>query len=372
MTVGSFNESTKKILSSIFKEQPISRKQIAEKTGLSKASVSYGIEELLTEGIIVERGISNASANGGPRPINLYINADYAFVITIIMRANRPIVQVDNLQGETKQVYPLKRKTYDDFRVLLNEVLYLSDQAMEQFGRDRILGVGISVSGNVENNKVIHSPQAGLMNLDLADVMEKHLNKDVFIERDVHNVAYGEHWQGCGRKYDDFIAIWGGTGIGSATMIHSEIVRGANGLAGELGFMAIDPAAYEEKKYTLNDFGYLEKIASVKHIEDKYGDSFENLVQIAPKNEALLNDMYKMCDHLAMALTNAIVLLNVSAIVINGRLRYAEGIIREYLESRIQQLCPIECRIEFSFLGTKAITLGGTYSVLNKKLGISI
>ena len=372
MSLYTFNDSTKLILSEIYRNHPISRKDIAAATGLSRASVSYGIEELIGQGIVVEKGNSSGSVNGGPRPINLQIDADHAFVITALIRKNEPIMQVDNLLGETKATYCFQKKNYEAVSEVLPELDAFAHQALEEFGSDRILGVGVSVPGNVENNRIVNAPVGGLTNLDVAGMLSESLKKNVYLERDVHSMAYGEHWQGNGRQYDDFIAVWCGTGIGSAAMINQKLVRGASGLAGEIGFMAVGPEAYREKPYTLNGFGHFESIASVQNIENKYGQSIMKLMEAEEISPELEHDLYRISDILAIGLTNMILLLNPSAILINGRLRYAQRVIQDYLKQQVQRLCPVECKIEYSFLGTKAILLGGTYLVLKKELGISL
>ena len=71
----SFNDSSKAILSSIFRNQPVSRTVIAELTGFSKATVSNAVDELIKIGLVEETGSANSSPNGGPRPIYLSVNA---------------------------------------------------------------------------------------------------------------------------------------------------------------------------------------------------------------------------------------------------------------------------------------------------------
>ena len=144
------------------------------------------------------------------------------------------------------------------------------------------------------------------------------------------------------------------------------------GLAGEMGFMAVDKRAYRERPYTLDDFGYFEEITSVRRLEEKYCAPFEQVIALAERNAAIMQDLYAMCDTLAMGITNAILLLNPSVIIVSGRFRHAKAAIGAYFERQVHQLCPMPCDIRFSYLGEDAITLGGTYLVLNQRLGIEM
>ncbi len=367
-----FNESSKAILSSVFRNQPVSRTVISELTGFSKATVSNAVDELIKIGLVEETGNGLASPNGGPRPIYLSINAGYASVITIIVRRFLPVVQVDDLMGETVREYPTGKSAYDDIDELCEDLAVCCERAVADFGADRILGIGMSIAGNVEDNRIINSPIPRLTQLDLAEMFSSRLGLDTFLERDVYSMAYGEKWKGVGKTYDDFTAIWASTGIGSATLIGSNLVRGANGMAGEIGFMTAGSQEIDLQPRTLNDFGPFESVASIHNLELKYSDTFEHLVESRSEDPAFREDLNALCDKMAMGITNIIVLLNPGAIVINGRLRCAQKLIQEHIEQRLKVMCPVSCRVEYSFLGQKAITLGGTYLVLNQKLGITL
>ena len=63
------------LLSSLFFEQPRSRQELSQATGLSSASVSNVVRGLIAEGIVVEAG-SIESDGGRPRAL-LQVNPDY-------------------------------------------------------------------------------------------------------------------------------------------------------------------------------------------------------------------------------------------------------------------------------------------------------
>lgn len=370
MTVA--NESTKKVLSALFSRKMLSRKDIAQATGLSRAAVTYSVDELLRQGILLEKGVSEASPKGGPKPVNLCLNSEACLVISILVRPGDPIVQIVDITGEVRCKYPFLKQYYEDFSQMIDETVGLCRRAIEEFGRARFLGVGISVPGNIRNNEVVFSPYFDAKKLNLGKKFSQELGMDVFVERDVYNMAYGERWRGCAQKQTDFLCVWISSGIGSAAIVDSKLINGAMGLAGEMGFMAVDKRAYRERPYTLDDFGYFEEITSVRRLEEKYCAPFEQVIALAERNAAIMQDLYAMCDTLAMGITNAILLLNPSVIIVSGRFRHAKAAIGAYFEHQVHQLCPMPCDIRFSYLGEDAITLGGTYLVLNQRLGIEM
>ena len=240
-----YNDSKKKILSVIFANQPISRKKISELTGYSKATVSYGIDELLEQNVVIEQGVGKGNKNGGPRPINLYLNESYGYVISILLRQQEPVIEVTSINGVDFQKYSFSKDFYTEFTDMLQESVDLTKQIINQVGINKIIGIGLSIPGNVVDNKVIYSPYYDINSIDVVDTFKNKFGINVYVERDVFNMAYGERWKGKGRKYKNFVNIWSGTGIGSAIVIDSKLVKGVGGFAGEIGFMATGENAYE-------------------------------------------------------------------------------------------------------------------------------
>src|SRR6202020_3388737 len=69
------------LLWSLYFDQPCSRQDLSEATGLSSASVSNVIRELIAEGIVIEAG--SVDSDGGRPRVLLRINPDYGYVIGI-------------------------------------------------------------------------------------------------------------------------------------------------------------------------------------------------------------------------------------------------------------------------------------------------
>src|SRR5579864_4783875 len=83
------------LLSSLFSDQPCSRPELSEATGLSPASVSNVVRELIAEGLVAEAG-SVDSDSGRPRVL-LQINPDYGYVIGVDVGETRVLVELFDL-----------------------------------------------------------------------------------------------------------------------------------------------------------------------------------------------------------------------------------------------------------------------------------
>src|SRR6476469_5010755 len=74
------------VLNAIKSSGPISRKDVADLTGLSAATITGITASLIEDGLVWETGEGQASSAGGRRPIFLQLNPKAGYVIGIKIR----------------------------------------------------------------------------------------------------------------------------------------------------------------------------------------------------------------------------------------------------------------------------------------------
>lgn len=94
--------------------------------------------------------------------------------------------------------------------------------------------------------------------LELARLVERAIGLPVRLDRDTVVAAMGEHAFGAARGERDFLYVTVSTGIGAAVFAAGRILRGADGLAGELGHVPVTEAG---DPCTCGARGHLEAIA---------------------------------------------------------------------------------------------------------------
>src|SRR5207302_9084429 len=83
-----------------------------------------------------------------------------------------------------------------------------------------------------------------LENFPIRDEIGRRLGHKIILENDANAAALGEKWIGAGRDVDDVIMLTLGTGIGGGIISNGKILRGVNGMAGELGHITAVPNGY--------------------------------------------------------------------------------------------------------------------------------
>jgi glucokinase len=96
---------------------------------------------------------------------------------------------------------------------------------------------------NAEQGKVILAPNIpGFRDLVLTTPIAERLGIPAYIENDASAAALGEFRFGAARGARHVLHATIGTGIGGGIVVDGKLYRGAQGLAGEIGHIIIDPA----------------------------------------------------------------------------------------------------------------------------------
>ncbi len=137
----------------------------------------------------------------------------------------------------------LTRRELGSERILDNIVAMLVEMIAGSRLEERDLaGIGIGMPGLVDGRKKTALKLGSLYWFDVPVIapFEKRFGVPVVLDNDGNINALGEQRFGAGRGCRDLILITLGTGIGSGMIVDERLVRGASGLAGEIGHMIIE------------------------------------------------------------------------------------------------------------------------------------
>lgn len=125
------------------------------------------------------------------------------------------------------------------------DYLDLFKDAAKSLSSDKcLMGIGVAVAGvlDLDAGKIIDSPNLPV----LCGVPLLGMLRDSFspiplqMMNDANAAALGEYFAGAGEGYESMFILTLGTGVGGGFVQNGEIWRGASGMAGEIGHMAIE------------------------------------------------------------------------------------------------------------------------------------
>ena len=108
--------------------------------------------------------------------------------------------------------------------------------------KKKIKAVCLGVPGLVNPHSGIIglAPNLGLKNFNIKKALEAEISFPVLIENDVNLGALGIKTFGVGKKANNMLAVFVGTGIGGGLIIDGKLYRGSNYVAGEIGHMLVE------------------------------------------------------------------------------------------------------------------------------------
>src|SRR5579859_7917475 len=190
-------ENRAAVLWSLYFNRPGSRQDLSAATGLSPASVTNVVRELLDDGIVTEAG-SEDSDGGRPRVL-LDINPDYGHLIGVDIGETRVRVELFNLAmtERAKAEYPLnpaEHQVGDAVRAVQTGLsAVLTDGGVDPAA---VLGVGIGVPGIVEqgNEVLVHAQTYQWDAVPLERLLRVHTDLPLRFENGAKTMGQAEMW----------------------------------------------------------------------------------------------------------------------------------------------------------------------------------
>lgn len=253
-----------------------------------------------------------------------------------------------------------------------------------------VQGIGMAVPGHIH-------PAAGIVlwapnfkdrwpGIPFADMVSKLIGLPVFLGNDANLAALGEFTFGVGRDVKHLAMITLGTGIGGGVIIDGRLLIGADGGAGEIGHMIVNPGG----RGGFSSFGSVEgeaqrdaiceraerkiqegrktKLAEMADF-DRFHLSPALIAQAAAEGDEVAIEVFEETGYyLGLCVANLINLLNPQMIVIGGGIASAGELVLDPIR-RTAYSCAVRslsksCSIVQAELGDNAGIFGAVALVL--------
>jgi glucokinase len=348
---------------------PRTRAQLAKSTGLARSTVAARVDELMRLGLVTP--VEGAASTGGRPPSQFALNPAARVVLAIDLGASHATVAVLDLSADIIA----ERTDALDIALgperVLGHAIEVGAALLASAGRASadIGAVGIGVPGPVEHStgRPANPPiMPGWNNFDVPGWVAQHLDVPVLVDNDVNIMALGERaisWPGS----EHLVFVKVATGIGAGIISGGRLVRGAQGVAGDIGHVRV--ARGSAVPCTCGNRGCLEALAS--------GPAIARSLREAGLDAADGNDVVELVKHgsidaiqavrqagrdIGEVLTACVSLMNPSVIAIGGSMaRVGEHLIagvREIVYTRSTPLATEHLAIVHSAAADKAGILG--------------
>jgi glucokinase len=181
------------------------------------------------------------------------------------------------------------------------------------------VAIGVGTPGPADASGRIALVAINLANwrdVPLAEQLEAKTGLPTIIANDANCAGLGEAWLGAGRRFNNFILLTLGTGVGGAIILDGKLFVGHQGAAGELGLITLNP---DGPPCNSGNQGSLEQYVSVTAIRRSTGLEPAELGAMAQAgNSEALTFWQNYGKGLGAGLASLIYVLTPEAIAIGG------------------------------------------------------
>ncbi|MEO3923805.1 ROK family protein [Micromonosporaceae bacterium B7E4] len=385
-------------------ERPPSRADLATATGLTRATVSALVDDLITGRLLTEVAPMPRSGAGrpavgltlaghGPAGLGLEINVDYLAAVLVDLAGtvrHRAVRRVD-----LRPVPPAEALA------LVGELI--TEAGAEADRQDLALaGTALAVPGLVTATGLVRlAPNLGWRDVDVPALLGGHPvlgGRGLGVDNEANLAALGELHAGppdCG----NFIYISGEVGIGAGIVLHGTLFRGARGWSGELGHVPVHPEGRPCRcggRGCLEQYAGQEAILTAARLADPPavdtgpatvgtdpnrdppaiptpGAAVARLVEAATREDPTANRaLVEAATALGVAVAGVINLLDVDTVVLGGvyapLARWLAPTVEAEIRQRVLTAAWSPVTVRAALLGGDAAALGAAGSVVRTVL----
>ncbi|WP_433963865.1 ROK family transcriptional regulator [Tunturiibacter gelidiferens] len=352
--------------------QPLSRADLARVSGLQRSTVSLIVEDLIKEKWILEG--STGRPPRGRRPTFLELNHQRA-VIALDIHPSQTTVAVTDLGGKivAQNVVELPEDPKKAIQPIISAIRKLiaahSDKSFD--------GIGISLPGRADplRDEPIFVPNLKWPISSIKSRIQKATGLRVEMDNVANACALSEVWFGDSDGLHDLVVVNVSEGIGTGIFANGQLLRGANGMAGEFGHVQME---MNGPRCGCGGRGCWETVSSnragLRYYEEMSGASapptFAALVKMAQSHDVhAVKALEKMSSFLGRGLRMVANALAPSEIVVVGDITAAWYLFGPIVESELKQNALSKApRLRPAFEGNTARLRSAVALVMNGSL----
>lgn len=326
----------------LLRKEPLSRAELARRTGLTRAAVSIIAENLLAEQLICES--KAARAVRGRAPTLLTLNPAARYAVGVDVSREGCFACVCDFTGAVRGSAAVASAATAEETV--DRIAQAVGRLMgEQKISSRLLcGVGVCIPGpvNTAAGVVLAPPGLELWHgFALTEALEKRLSLPVFLQKDTDALALAE--QNRMPENGDFLYLLADNGLGCSHIKNGAVSHGFSGFGGELGHISI---CFDGPVCRCGNRGCAELYTSIPATvaearrENGAIRGWQDVITLAEQGDALCRRVLtRQARLLSVACVSAVNLLEPDTVVLGGALAHAPALTVQTLQQALSERC---------------------------------
>lgn len=244
-SLGSLRELNRlRVVDALRRMGTASRSDLARSTGLSRTTVATVVADLQESGLVAELVEDTPTTGRGRPPVMLRLDSSAGSALGVDFGHSHVRVAVADLSSTVLAERRVELDVDAHAAESLDTAAQLVDDVLAEAGveRERVVAAGMGMpgpfdrrTGRVSSTMLLPSWQE----LQPREELERRIGVPVEVDNDANLGALGEATFGAARGVADMVYVKVATGIGAGLVLGGRLYRGATGIAGELGHVAV-------------------------------------------------------------------------------------------------------------------------------------
>ncbi len=318
------------IVDLLYFQGPQSRKQLAEKSGLTAAAITMLVNDLIEEGLIVLSDEKKLTSKVGRKEQNIDLNYKQLYSLGVLFNFDGIFLMIATLDMQPVFSYRFDLPPLPmDFSSMVEKICEKLAYAMVSNGIhiQNVIGIGVSVLGTTDSEHGISINSYGLLNKseNIVESFRKYFDLPVIAENNVRAYLCGLQFYERKRNRESTLFLNYSQRLSGAFQVNGNMYMGSNYNSAQLGHTTIpnnDRLCHCGKRGCVDTLGSL---FWLRH------DMIEKNPSLNPEMEVLeMLDLYSkgepaVCEVLdrsiynaALVICNAVVALDPQKVILHG------------------------------------------------------
>lgn len=318
-----------------------SRSELTALMGLNRSTIAALVGELESLRLVEERDPAPNARVGRPSPI--VVAAHHVIALTVNPEVDAISIAAIALGGHVleRRRLPTPPGIDSDGAVELTAE-GIRNLITKRLRGHRIVGVGVAVPGQVraDDGFVRLAPHLGWVDQPFTARLSARTGLPVAAANDASLGVRAESTFGAGRDIQDVVYLNGGaSGVGGGVIVGGRALTGADGYAGELGHTLVNSGGV---RCHCGAIGCLEtevtrsRLLELTGLTDARADELEQALRDSD-DPAVAAEVERQIGYLAVALRNAINILNPQRVLLGGFLSALYAVAPERLDQLVAE-----------------------------------
>lgn len=399
MTTSFLNESSKnanikrEIIRLCIRHQNYCISDFSNDLKISVPTTAKLVVELISEGFLKDCG--KVGTQGGRKPNCYGLNPLAGYFVGVEVARHHMHIAISDFTGEIIHfIYDIEFVLEANEDSIKNICKRIKEEVLSiGISWDKVLGVGLSLSGRVNPEKGYSLTYFVSEDLPITDALTRELQVPVFVDNDSRAMAYGEYMTlGPEAADKDMVFINLGWGLGMGMILNGHLYYGKSGFSGEIGHFplldnniicrcgkvgCLETGASGSALHNM----MLEKLkagrkSSLSDLYTEKGDiELKDILQAIIEEDVLaIECIGEIGETLGRGVAGVINIFNPGLVVIGGRLIVGKDYLRLPIVTTVNRLSlsrvNSDTKIVLSKLGNRAASVGECLLSRAKVLGL--